>query len=227
MKITIITAFPGSFSFLKESIPMRAQKKNKVQIEYLNLIDFGKGKWNKIDDRPYGGGEGMLMQVEPIYKALKSIGVYPDRDKNTKVLITTARGQEWTQSIAEKYASKVNHMVIICGHYEGVDHRVVEEFVDAEISIGRYILSGGELGAMVIADSIIRLLPDVLGNEISPKNETKFESEFKLAEHPQYTRPAIFKTKEGKELSVPDILLSGDHKELEAWKKRNTKKKKY
>lgn len=227
MKITIISAFPNSFSFLKESIPMRAQKKNRVQINYLNLIDFGKGKWNKIDDRPYGGGEGMLLQVEPIYKALKSLGVYPERDKKTKVVMTSARGKEWTQDKAEKYASKIEHLIIICGHYEGIDYRVVEEFIDEEISIGKYILSGGELAAMAISDSIIRLLPEVLGNEVSKEKETTFKDDYKLAEHPQYTRPAIFKTKEGKELMVPDILLSGDHKELEAWKKKNTKRKAY
>ena len=226
MKIDIITAFPKSFSFLSESIPKRAQQKGLVEISFLNLMDFGTGKWNKIDDRPYGGGEGMLIGVDPVYKALKSIGAYPNT-KNIKVVITGAGGEEWSQSKAESYSRDIEHLVIICGHYEGIDHRVKEEFVDEEISIGNYILSGGELASMVMVDSMVRLIPGVLGNDMSAIRETTFHKDYRSIEPPVYTRPGSFTTEEGKELKVPEILLSGDHVKVEEWRKDNAEKKDY
>lgn len=218
MKISIITAFPNSFSFLSESIPKRAVEKGLLEIEILDLRKYGIGKWKKIDDKPYAGGAGMLMQIEPIYNTLKSLGVYPKRDSKTKIILTSARGKEWNQNLATSYSSEIEHLVIICGHYEGIDHRVAENLIDEEISIGKYILSGGELAAQVISDSIIRLLPGVVGNTESIIEETQFSSEGKVIEHPQYTRPEVFKTDEGEEWSVPEILLSGNHGEVEKWK---------
>lgn len=222
MKFTIITAFPEAFSYLNESIPKRAVEKKLVEIEILNLRDFTSDKWKSIDDKPFGGGHGMLMMVEPIYKALKSIGVYPKRSKKTKIILLSAKGQRWHQSKVESYQLELGHIVLICGHYEGIDERVAEHLIDEEISIGNYILSGGELGAMVVVDSIIRLVPGVVGAEESVKDETKFTGESVFPEYPQYTRPASFKTEEGEEWEVPEILTSGNHAEIERWKEGHT-----
>jgi tRNA (guanine37-N1)-methyltransferase len=226
MKISIISAFPNAFSFLQESINKRAQEKGAVELNVVNLMNFGSGKWSKIDDRPFGGGAGMVIGVEPIYEAIKSLQLEPMREdrnvEDTKIVMTSARGETWTQNSAENYTA-LAHLVIICGHYEGIDHRVVEHFVDSEISIGNYILSGGEPAAMVITDSIVRLLPGVLGNDESIKDETQFFQDHKLTEYPVYTRPEIFMAGDQK-LIVPEILLSGNHGEVEKWKEENRKK---
>ncbi len=230
MKITIISAFPNAFSFLHESINKRAQEKGLLELNIINLLDFGVGKWKKIDDKPFGGGAGMVIGIEPVFNALKSLGIEPLKDKRSKIkdlrqkiVITSARGITWNQSQAEEYSSQIDELVIICGHYEGIDHRVVEHFVDKEISVGNYILSGGELPAMIITDSIVRLLPGVLGNEDSIADETAFFENHKLTEYPVYTRPESFEV-EGKELSVPEILLSGNHGEISKWKESQRKK---
>lgn len=222
MKISIITAFPNSFAPLKESIVKRAGEKNLLELNILNLRDFASDERKTIDDRPFGGGAGMLLQIEPIYKALKSLNIYPTRDEKTKVVLMSVKGKTWNQSMASDH-SKLGHLVIICGHYEGVDNRVVENLIDSEISIGNFILSGGELAAMVVTDSIVRLIDGVLGNNESAVTETSFFNGGKRSEHPQYTRPEVFKTEEGEEWSVPKVLLSGNHGEIEKWKEENSK----
>jgi tRNA (guanine37-N1)-methyltransferase len=222
MKIDILTLFPNSFSFLQESIIKRAKESGAVEITIHNIRDNATDKHKTADDRPFGGGPGMLMKFEPIYRSMKALGVYPKKE-GVKVLFTSPKGRKWTQALAQEYSSSVQHLVILCGHYEGVDQRVVDELVDEEISIGDYVLSGGELPAQVIVDSIVRLIPGVLGNEESPIKETAFEDDSVIPEAPQYTRPEVFITDEGKELKVPEILLSGHHGEIEKWRQERQK----
>lgn len=219
LKIDIITAFPNAFSFLNESIIKRAKEKNLVEINIVDLRQFADDKRKTIDDKPFGGGAGMLLQVEPLYRAIKSL-----KGENSKVVLTSAGGSTWNQEAAKHYSEEIKHLIIICGHYEGVDHRITEHLVDEEVSIGNYVLSGGELASMVIIDSIVRLMPGALGNELSSITETSFNSDHKVSEHPQYTRPEVFKTDEGEEWGVPKILLSGNHVEIEKWKEENSKK---
>lgn len=223
MKFYIITAFPNSFSPLFESIVKRAQEKNLIELKIIDLKNFGLGKWKKIDDKPFGGGAGMLLQIEPIYNALKSIGYYPKKPQKSKVILVSARGTNWNQNLAKKFKTDLKEVVIICGHYEGVDQRVIDNMVDEEISIGNYILSGGELASMVIVDSITRLIDGTLGNSESAETETQFnEDGTKVSEYPQYTRPEVFLTDEGEEWKTPEVLLSGNHTEIEKWKEKNT-----
>lgn len=224
MKISIISAFPNAFSFLNESINKRAVEKGALELNVVNLLDFGVGKWKKIDDKPFGGGAGMVIGIEPVYNSLKSIGIEPLKDKRSKIkdlrqkiVMTSAQGMTWNQSAAEKYSKEIDELVIICGHYEGIDNRVSDYIVDERISVGNYILSGGELPAMIITDSIVRLLPGVLGNEESIKDETQFFEDHKLAEYPVYTRPEVFSA-DGVDLSVPEILLSGNHGAVDKWR---------
>lgn len=223
MIIDILTIFPDSFSYLQESIVKRAQQKGEVQINIYDLRKWTDDKRKTVDDKPFGGGAGMVLKVGPIYNALKDLGVYPERDDSEKIIITSAKGKKWGQGMAEGYSQQVSRLVIICGHYEGVDNRVVEHLVDAEISVGEFVLSGGELPAMIIVDSIIRLLPGVLGNSESLEEETSFVEGGVLKEYPHYTRPEHFSTEEGESWSVPGVLLSGDHSEIKKWQKRNRK----
>lgn len=220
IKFDILTTFPGSFSALSESIVKRAIEKNLIEVHVHNLRDFAEDKHKTTDDAPFGGGAGMLMKIEPIYKALKSLGVYPIREKDVRVVLTSAKGIEWNQKAAVEWSSEVKRVVIICGHYEGVDHRVIENLIDMEVSIGKYVLSGGEIPAMVLVDSITRLVDGVLGNKLSLEEESHSES--LNVEYPQYTRPSVFETEEGKSWAVPSILLSGDHKKISNWQKENS-----
>lgn len=220
MRFDILTTFPNSFSALQESIVKRAAQKGVVELYIHNLRDYALDKHKTTDDSPFGGGAGMLMKVEPIYRALKALGVYPKIDSNTRVVLTSAKGSEWSQSMAAEWSSSLKRIVIICGHYEGVDHRVAEKLVDLEVSIGSYVLSGGEIPAMVLVDSIVRLVDGAVGNKESLVNESH-SSKFNL-EYPQYTRPALFNTDEGEFWSVPEILLSGDHKKIIDWQKNNS-----
>jgi len=221
LKFDILTTFPESFSAIEQSITKRAVDKQIVEVNIHNLRDFTNDKHKTTDDSPFSGGAGMLMKIEPIYKALKHLGVYPVRDSKTKVILTSAKGDVWNQTKAKSFSQQLERVVIICGHYEGVDHRVVEQLIDEEVSIGGYVLSGGEIPAMVIVDSITRLIDGALGNSDSLQDES--HNEGMNGEYPQYTRPAIFKTDEGEEWGVPEILLSGDHKKIEEWKKENSK----
>ena len=216
MRVDIITIFPEMFEpVLNESIMLRAQAKGKVKFHIHDLRDFTSDKHRKVDDRPFGGGSGMLMQPEPIFKAVEHIKSRT-KSKNTKVILLCPQGEKLTQKIA-KNISKDKHIILICGHYEGVDERVRQKLVDVEISIGDYVLTGGELAAMVLIDSVVRLLPGVLGD----KNSLNFESfEGNLLEHPHYTRPANFRR-----MNVPEVLLSGDHKKIEAWRNKEAVKR--
>ena len=212
MRIDIITIFPKMFEpVLNESMIKRAQSKAKVEIFVHDLRDYTEDKHRKVDDRPFGGGSGMLMRPEPIFKAVKKL-----KSKNSKVILLSPQGEKLTQKIAKEYSS-FKHLILICGHYEGVDERVRFKLADSEISIGDYVLTGGELPAMVLVDAVVRLLPGVLGD----KNSLNFESfEGNLLEYPHYTRPARFKG-----LAVPRILLSGDHKKIESWRKKEAIKR--
>lgn len=195
MRIDIITIFPGMFKpILNESILKRAQNKGKVKIHIHNLRDYTKDKHRKVDDRPFGGGSGMVMRPESIFKAVEHILGYRRRPKtehrkpNTRVILLSPQGKKLNQSIAKRLA-KFKHLILICGHYEGIDERVRQYLVDEEVSIGDYVLTGGELPAMVLIDSLVRLIPGVLGD----KNSLNFESfESNLLEYSQYTRPANF-----------------------------------
>ncbi|HUT22445.1 MAG TPA: tRNA (guanosine(37)-N1)-methyltransferase TrmD [Candidatus Bipolaricaulota bacterium] len=216
MKYDILTLFPEIFdSYLNESILGRAQKNKKIQIKIHDIRKNAIDKHNTADDKPYGGGPGMVMMIEPIYKTLKKIR----RKKNSKVILLSARGKTWTQQRAQKY-KKLDQLILICGHYEGVDERI-KNFIDEEISIGDYVLTGGELGAMVLVDSISRLIPGVLGKKESLKEESHSQKGY--LEYPQYTRPEIFKAG-GKKYAVPEILLSGHHLKINEWRQRQSKK---
>ncbi len=221
MVFDIITIFPDTLQAISnESILRRAQDAGHIAINIHDLREWTTDERRTIDDRPFGGGPGMVMQIEPIYKALKSIGVYPDRDDRTKVVVTSAGGDMWEQSYAQSFSTDLDRLVIICGHYEGIDFRVVEHLADQEVSIGKYVLTGGELAAGVMVDSIARLIPGVLGNEESLAEESHSGIE---KEYPHYTRPAEFTSEEGDTWGVPDTLLSGNHAEIEKWRKQNSK----
>lgn len=212
MRFDFLTIFTGVFSgYLDESILGRAQKTKKVVFETHDLRDYSSDKHRTVDDRPYGGGVGMVMKVEPIYKALKSI----PKKKKRRVLLMSAKGKIFTQADAKRL-TKYDQIVIICPRYEGVDERVIE-YVDEEVSIGQFVLTGGELPAMMIADAVTRLLPGVLGKDESSQDES--HSINGQLEYPQYTRPETFRKK-----SVPKELLSGNHKDISAW--RNAQRKK-
>ena len=213
MRIDIITIFPKMFRpVLDESIIKRAQNKGKVKICIHDLRDYTFDKHRKVDDRPFGGGSGMVMGPEPIFSAVSKL---KSSRAKTKVVLLAPQGERFSQAKA-KSLSKCKHLIFICGHYEGIDERVREGLADEVISIGDYVLTGGELPAMVLVDSVVRLIPGVLGD----KNSLNFESfEGNLLEYPQYTRPAFFKG-----MSVPGVLLSGDHKKIEAWRRQEALK---
>ena len=220
MTISIITLFPEIFpSVLDASITGRAQKKGLLTIRYINLREFGIGNHQQVDDSPYGGGVGLIFKADVLAKALekaKSDYKMENGEGVETVVLTSASGSSFKQTTAKELA-KVDHLIIICGHYEGVDQRFIDMFIDREISIGDFVLTGGEIPAMAICDSIIRLIPGVLEKE----EATKFESfEDNLLEYPQYTRPAEF---EG--VKVPDILISGHHKQVEEWRKEKALEK--
>ncbi|SET05739.1 tRNA (guanosine(37)-N1)-methyltransferase TrmD [Anaerobranca gottschalkii] len=206
MKIDILSIFPEMFSGpLDTSIIKRAQENGIVHIAIHNIRDYSKNKHKKVDDYPYGGGAGMVMKPEPIFDALECIGYRQE----SEIILLTPQGEQFTQHIAEELAQK-EHLIFICGHYEGIDYRVYEYFKPREISIGDYVLTGGELPAMVIIDAVVRLLPGSIGKEESHKNDS-FQNG--LLEHPHYTRP-----KEYRGMQVPPVLLSGNHGEIEKWR---------
>jgi len=200
MKFNIITIFPKIFdSYFNESIIKRAIQKKLVKINIHNLRDFTKDKHKTVDDKPYGGGPGMVMMVEPIYRALKKIR----KTKKTKTILFSAKGKKFDQKMAKSF-SKLDNLIMICGRYEGVDQRV-SKFVDQEVSIGDYVLTGGEIPAMIVTDAVARLIPGVLG-----KKESLEEIK---GSYPVYTRPEDFNN-----LKVPRVLLSGDHKKIKEWR---------
>lgn len=219
VQIHIITAFPHMFeSPFGESIISRAQENGFAKIVLHDLRKWTTDVHKSIDNKPYGGGAGMVLMLEPIYKAVKEIKASLG-SINTKVLLTSAKGVQYNQSLAKEF-SQVDALIIICGHYEGVDERVAKHICDYELSIGKFVLTGGEIPAMLITDSVIRLIPGVLGNEESLSKESYSEGDD--LEAPHYTRPSSFKSDQGDVWSVPETLLSGNHKEIDDWRKKNT-----
>ncbi len=209
MKIDIITLFPEMFTGpFGASIIKRGESKDLIKVEVHDLRKWGEGERRNVDDRPYGGGVGMILRVDIIDNALKDL-----RTKNSKVILLDATGKKYTQEKAKEF-SKLEHLILIAGHYEGVDHRVHENLVDEVISIGDYVLTGGEIPSMVLVDSVIRLIPGVLGKDESSLDESHKEPGY--LEYPQYTRPEDYKGHK-----VPKVLLSGNHGEIEKWRKEN------
>ena len=204
MKFDVLTLFPKMFEPLNSSIIGRAKEKNLIEINLINIRDFSKDKHKKVDDTPYGGGAGMVMMPDVVYDAYKSV-----EDKNAKVIYMSPQGKKLTQKKVEELA-KQEHLIILCGHYEGIDQRVIDKIVDEEISIGDYVLTGGEIPAMVLIDSVSRYNSGVIVEE--SREEESFTNG--LLEYPQYTRPEVF---EGVE--VPEVLLSGHHANIEKWRK--------
>jgi len=209
MKIDILTLFPEMFKGpFEESIVKRAKKKGLVEINIHNLRDWARNKHKTLDDRPYGGGMGMVLMVEPIYQALSDI-----KTRGSRVILLTPQGTPFRQKKAREL-SKLKHIIFIAGHYEGVDARVQEHLVDEEISIGDYVLTGGELPAMVVVDTVVRLLPGVLEKEATEKESFSPAS---LLDYPTYTRPETFRG-----WKVPEVLLSGNHAEIEKWRNKKS-----
>lgn len=218
MRFDILTIFPEIFSsYFNESILARAQKKKLVKIKIHNLRDYTADRHKTVDDKPYGGGFGMVFAVEPIMKAVQSIK-RKSRVKKSKVILLSAKGKKFDQKMARKFL-KTDRLIIICGRYEGVDERVAKYIADEEISIGEYVLTGGELPAMVIVDVITRLMPGAIAK--GSLEEESFSLE-KYLEYPHYTRPESIKIG-GKERKVPKVLLSGDHKKIDNWRRRKSK----
>lgn len=206
MKIDILTLFPDAFSALNTSILAKAQENGLININIIDFREFSDNKHKKVDDYSFGGGEGMLIKPQPLFDAILSI-----KTATSKVVYLTPCGKQFTNSIAKRL-SETNHLILICGHYEGIDQRVIDELVDEEISIGDYVLTCGEIPAMVLVDALSRYIPGVLHNSDSAIKDS-FEDN--LLEQPQYTRPAEFRG-----IKVPEILLSGDHQKIESWRQQ-------
>lgn len=219
MKFDILTIFPEVCdAYFNESILKRAQESGKVIIKTHNIRDFATDKHKTVDDKPYGGGVGMVMKIEPVVKCLESI----EKGPNTKVFLLSPRGALLDQQYAQELASdEIDHVILICGRYEGIDQRI-HNFIDGELSIGNFVLTGGELGAMIVVDAVSRLLPGVLGKDESSYEETHSTPGY--VEYDHYTRPEIFEYN-GQEYKVPETLLSGHHAEIEEWKQQNSKEK--
>jgi tRNA (guanine37-N1)-methyltransferase len=219
MVFDVITIFPDIFnSFLKESLIARAQKKKLIKVRIHNLRKWTKDRHKTVDDRPFGGGLGMVMKIEPICRAVEEIKKKSKiRNQKSKVILFTPRGKKFTQKIAYKF-SKLDNLIMICGRYEGVDERVAKYIADETISIGDYVLMGGELPAMVVVETVARLIPGVLGKpQLLKERITKGKG---FIEYPQYTRPEVFSPKKGEKWQVPKVLLSGHHKKIQEWHKK-------
>lgn len=217
MRIDVLTLFPRMFEGpMGESIIGKARDKELLEINVSNFRDFSDNKHHTVDDYPYGGGAGMLLKVQPIYDNIKAIEAEtPDTKK--RVILLDPAGKKFNQKLAEEF-SQEEHLVFICGHYEGYDERI-RTLVTDEVSLGDYVLTGGELGAMVMIDATVRLLPEVLGNETSAQTDSHSTG---LLEHPQYTRPAEFKG-----MAVPEVLLNGNHKLIETWRLKESLRRTY
>lgn len=217
MKVQIITLFPEMFEgVLNTSMLRKAQEQKLVEYELINLRDFGIGLRKQVDDTPYGGGDGMVLRPEPLFKAVEKS---KEKNSDAKVILMTPRGDLFNQKMAREFTTTENGLIIICGRYEGYDERITG-IVDHQVSIGEYVLTGGELPAMIIVDAITRLVPGVLGGDTSAEKES-FNLEGEI-EHPHYTRPEEFRG-----LRVPDTLLSGNHAEIEEWRQKNKQNKKH
>ena len=209
MRIDILTLFPEMCErVLNESIIGRARRSGKVEIVCTNIRDFSGNKHNKVDDTPYGGGMGMVMAADPIYNCYKSL--YGENEEKPHLIYMSPKGETFTQKKAVEL-SKKDRIVLLCGHYEGIDQRVIDEIVDEELSLGDYVLTGGELPALTVADAVCRMLPGVLSDDLCFEEESHFAG---LLEYPQYTKPALWREK-----SVPEVLLSGNHAKINDWRK--------
>ena len=209
MRIDILTLFPEMCNtVMQESIIGRAQKAGKVEIVCTNIRDFAGNKHNKVDDTSYGGGMGMIMAANPIYECYKSL--YNEDEPKPHLVYLSPKGAKFNQEKAVKL-SKLDRLVLLCGHYEGIDQRVIDEIVDEEISIGDFVLTGGELPALTVADAVCRMLPGVLSEDICFEEESHFDG---LLEYPQYTKPAVWHDRE-----VPEVLLSGNHAKINEWRR--------
>lgn len=214
IKIQVVTLFPEMFEgVLNSSMMWKAQDKKAVEFRLINLRDFGLGQRKRVDDTPYGGGDGMLLMAEPLFAAIADGKKY---DPSAQVILMTPRGQRWAQATAQQWASSNNGYIFVCGRYEGYDERILA-LVDEQVSVGDYILTGGELPAMTVIDSIVRLIPGVLGGENSTTIESFSDGE--TLEFPQYTRPEVFNG-----LEVPKVLLNGNHAEIAKWRKEHSLK---
>ena len=217
MNFHILTLFPEMvINGLNTSIIGKARDKGLITIEATNIRDFSGNKHNHVDDYPYGGGAGMVMQPQPVYDAYKSVA--EKLDKPARVIYLTPQGKVFNQSMAEEFAKEEN-LIFLCGHYEGIDERVLQKIVTDNVSIGNYVLTGGELAAMVMIDAISRKVPNVLNNDESSEIETFYDN---LLEYPQYTRPEVF---EGER--VPEVLLSGHHGNIEKWRREKSLERTY
>ncbi|MEI7917923.1 MAG: tRNA (guanosine(37)-N1)-methyltransferase TrmD [Candidatus Saccharibacteria bacterium] len=214
IKIQVVTLFPEMFEgVLNSSMMWKAQDQKAVEFKMINLRDFGLGPRKRVDDTPYGGGDGMLLMAEPLFAAISDAKKY---DPTAKVVLMTPRGQRWKQSLAQDWADSNDGYIFVCGRYEGYDERILT-LVDQQVSVGDYVLTGGELPAMTIIDSIVRLIPGVLGGENSAAIESF--SDGQTLEFPQYTRPEVYQGME-----VPKVLLSGNHAEIAKWRDENSLK---
>lgn len=209
MKFDVLTLFPEMFEPMKHSIIERASEKDLIDINLINIRDFSKDKHKHVDDTPYGGGAGMLIRPDVVYDAYSSVS-----EENAKVIYMSPKGKVLNQNMV-KELSKESHLIILCGHYEGIDQRILDEIVDEEISIGDYVLTGGELPAMVLIDSVSRYVDGVLSN--SSTVEESFSGEDKLLEYPEYTRPSEFHG-----MKVPEVLTSGNHQEIARWRREQS-----
>ena len=209
MKIDILTLFPEMFDALNHSILARAQKNNLLTINVINIRDFSKDNNKRCDDYSYGGGAGMIMTAQPLYDAIQSV-----KTENSFTIYLSPKGKLLKQDLVKQISQNYEHIILVCGHYEGIDERIIELCVDEEISIGDYVLTGGELPAMVLIDSIARYIPSVLGNKDTTEEESFSTG---LLEYPQYTRPSEFMG-----LKVPEVLLNGNHKEIDKWRKEQS-----
>lgn len=213
LNVYVLTPFPDLVQIItKNSILGRAKKKGLVSYRIYNLFDYSDPPHNRIDDYPFGGGKGMILKPEPIFRIIKEIKAVNGENEKYRIIFPTPDGKQYNQKKASKF-SKCDNIIFICGHYKGVDQRVRDELVTDEVSIGDYILTGGELPACVITDTIVRLIPGVINNINSAKTDSFYGD---LLDHAHYTRPDVFR-----DLKVPDVLLSGNHKEIDKWKLKN------
>ena len=210
MKIDILTLFPEMFEPLKSSILGRALEKNLFELNLIDIRSFSLDKHKKVDDYIFGGGDGMLMTPQPLYDAIMSV-----KKENSHVIYMSPKGHVLNQAMVKSISEKYENLIIVCGHYEGIDQRIIDLCVDEEISIGDYVLTGGEIPAMALVDSVLRYVPQVLGSETSMVDESFSDG---MLEYPQYTRPRVFMGME-----VPEVLISGNHAEIAKWKESQKK----
>ncbi len=216
MKFIAITLFPDLITaYASAAILGRAQKAKKITVATVNPREFAKDKHHTVDDKPFGGGAGMVMKIEPLYRAIKKVA--PRANKKRRIILLSASGRPFTQAVAAEFAKKYSELVLVCGRYEGVDARVAEHLVDEELSVGPYVLTGGELPALTVMDAVARLIHGVLGNSASLAEES--HNETGVGEYPQYTRPEKFKT-----WRVPKELMTGNHAAIAKWRAIQNKK---